>query len=339
MRLGRVGCCLLVVCVFLPSFLDAIDLDAQLELVLSQAGTLSGSKLGALTEALLAVKALATADLHALEQSDRENHALVSNALVDAVSIHQTLTDKIHDHKAKVDEIDGVALPSLKKQSALNQAELASLNASLSLAQMRLQSAINISSDHLDVIVADSDTIAHISQRAAELLHNADLMSVASKQLHEIATRNGFDASALNETCETRQDVSSMISLMFQQLAFALNTEKLHQKRLQDIYDKYEEVIRGRVEDLNQSEDGVIARVATTEALRQSEQQKIAVLTSELSVLEQKQQDLREVKVWLENAFTDRYRVISASVDKCTIIVNLISVLQAKLDVRSVLLD
>jgi len=295
-----------------------------------------GTKLDNLANVMRTIKSEASDELVQLEGQQLTDTQNVAGLLADLSFQASDITTTRDQLQQSIDDLDNEIIPELKLKQQVATEQLDSLKQLTTNAQAELLTITRDSARNVEALSADFDSISQLAQRVADVLQSADVLASASRQFVEIASRQLYTGPSLNETCSTRDVISSVLNGLLQHLQEARDNEISHASDVKDSYEKYIRSLNTQTVTVTNASTSYYAREQEAISRKGTVSGQVAQLNLKIAAINSRLTRLETYKQSTINSFSMRADALNRSIEISNKIIQLINLLQAKMAVRTV---
>jgi len=297
------------------------------------------SKLDRLSAAMVTVKSLTTSELDTLTIAQRTDSAEVATVLTDLTaqrSFYSTEKQQLTDQLAILQD---ATLAQLALKRNLTSSEISTLKAEIANANLESNAAQEQSKSDLEGLSADIDSLTNLAHRVADAVHQADVLAAAQaaqQTLPTIAQKHAYTGPGLTATCDSREEVTGVLSSLLQYLQTTLKQETQQSMEVAAMYQNYLNALNSQLSALQNVSVAYVTQQGNAFNNQQNINSQIADLNAKDSNLAGRINRLEQLQTWNLHAFTVRSGLIDQMQEQANLVVQMITLLQAKLAVQKI---
>jgi hypothetical protein len=279
---------------------------------------------------------MATAELHQLEVDHRGDITEISNTLADINSQLAVFEKQRTEIASEIGILESSVLPEIHAKQNLTETEIQSLEQELNVTVQQQQQMAALNAQNMEGLAADLDTITQLAQQIAEVVKSTDSVLEASKLFTAISNKHAYNGQTFSETCKSREEISNALAGLLQHVQDTQTHETQRTQQVDSTFEAYADSLRSQLLTLRNS--SVVYAARETEAVNKREtlSLQLADISAKGGQLQERRVRLEGFKAWTTNALTSRSTISSETIEKCNIVAQLVTLLQAKLAVRTV---
>lgn len=309
-------------------------------LVLLASASAQVSKLDRLSDVMTTIKTLATGELHELEVTHRSDSAQIATIMTELTAEQSYMASRKNQLDEESSTLRNSVLAELQSKINVTKDESATIASEVQRttgdwATFQKQSVVD-----LDSMRHDMDMLMNLTQQIASTVQQSNQLTLAQQQagkaVNEIALKRAYDGPAFTESCDTKEELSNILASLLEHVQSALYKEEQHVIKVNETFSNYLRELEAKRQALVQIGDSYAQQEANTQARLDAIAIELAEISGKDSQLQSRIDRLTEYKDWLIQAFASRSSLVTETVEKANGIVQLVTLLQAKLAVRSV---